>query len=649
MTHSFAPTPSLFLPISDELIKPLADGGSLDDFLEVASSPEQASLMLLLKLGDLARQRASVDKIQILFANVLKVALDEGLFAFSGVLHARFNRSALIDGLKHLEMLGVSLIEDHEVDAQEYLNKEGQWDFEFSVRYAKAHRTLTREVTLASGARLKMTDQQSRVFEEFKLFRDESFHLQAYAGAGKTYLLARFVELLNPPTTLLMAMFPQQVTALQARIKQVNQQESPKACTFGYMANLILNRNLTSHGWRIIDNDRARQDYRVSDSDIARWLNLQAVGNLQPHQVADACRRAVNSYCLSSLPTIQVRHLPKLGSSFTKSETAALLEYSRLMWHELVYPSSRQIRLPIRNVHRIKHLSLTSEVIPDEYTHIIIDESHELSAPILQILDRSPQAVVTLGDEYQQLTGKNHNHGAGIRQRYATQSIRAGKNMGEVINPLISLHPSSIKESFEGRAQHPTQIIECASMPIPDKPTTILVANEWGLFTWFLRLSAAGARFRLPESTLRDLTAFVRGLDLLYREDIRPRHRMVFRYGTWDALASAMGASYDFKGLHQWLDKGNTYEDFNIKAESCSGDPGAPILLAKVEDVKNQEFDSVMLSRDLLRPPREGSSHSLANVCSLLYTASSRARHELLVPGDLKGFVQDLGQQRKTK
>lgn len=639
MTATYAPSPTLYLPISEERISPLRAGGSLDDFLEIASIHEQAALMLLLRTGDLARQRASLSKIETLFSSVLKVALEEGLFAFSGVLQARFSAVGLLDGLRHAESLGIGFMEEQDIAKLEFLGLDGQWDFGFSQRYAQS---FTREVILSPTSRPRMTDQQGRVFEEFKLFRDESFHLQAYAGSGKTYLLTKFVELLNPPTTLLMAMLPQQVTALKERIQKVSQKSLPPSCTFGYMANMILNRTSINHGWRVVDKERAKQNYRVSDSQICGWLNLQAVGNLTPNQVADACRRTVYSFCHSPANKIGSKHLPALGASFNSTHMAVLLEYSRLMWREIVSPSSREIRLPIRNVHRIKYLSMTNEVIPEEFTHVIIDESHELSAPILQILARSPQAVVTLGDEYQQLAGIGQSHSSGIRQRFATQSIRAGRGMGEVLNPLIGVHPSSVKESFEGRALHPTQIIKCSTMPIPEKPTTILVANEWGLFSWFMRLIDARSAFRIPDSTLQDLKAFVRDLSLLHSEDMRPRHRLIFRYGTWDTLALVMGSSHDFIRVDQWLSKGGNYEDFSTKADLCAGLLTAPLLLARVEDVKNQEFDSVLLSRDLLRPPRQGTSHTLAAVCSLLYTASSRARHELIVPDDMQDFVQGL-------
>lgn len=644
---AFAPPPSLFLPLTEAVCKGLAAGEPLDDFLSQAGRPQLAALMLLLNLDALMAQNTAVEQLERMLDDVMRAAasVEDAGGRFADLLRGRFTAERLAAGLAVIEVAGVSLLEEVDIERQDYLDGEGQWDFGFGLRHRDTLEPLTREIVMPSGDVLRLSDQQSRIFDEFKVCNEESFHLQAYAGVGKTYLLAKFFEVLVPDKTLLMATFPGQVAALQARVRQASPDARINACTFGHMANLLLNRDLTARGWRNTDTHRTGASSLVDDRQVAQWLNFQAVGALQPRDVARVCRSTVHSFSLSSRATIEARHLPSLGHAASQADIALLLEYSRVLWRETVRPSAPHIRLPIRNSHRIKFLALTDEVIPENYTHIIIDESHELTAPMVQILDRSPQAVITLGDEFQQLSGKAPRHGGFIRQRFMTQSIRAGRQMADVLNPMIQLHPSDIKEGFVGRAPYPTRIIGHGVMPIPEKPTTILVANEWGLFAWFKRLTEAGARFQLPPRTLEHLTLFVKGLDLLYREDLRPQHRLIFRYAYWDALASAMGGSHEFKAVHEWLGQGNRLQDFIETAQRFCNDPVAILKLAKVEDVKNQEFDSVLLSRDLMRPPRAGSVHSLASVCSLLYTASSRARHELLLPGNMNDWLQDLGRK----
>jgi hypothetical protein len=73
------------------------------------------------------------------------------------------------------------------------------------------------------------------------------------------------------------------------------------------------------------------------------------------------------------------------------------------------------------------------------------------------------------------------------------------------------------------------------------------------------------------------------------------------------------------------------------------------IKLARVDDVKNQEFNTVLISRDLMRPPKQGAAHSMASVCSMIYTAASRAKHELLLPGNLADWTQDLARSERGR
>ncbi|NWC90505.1 hypothetical protein [Pseudomonas reactans] len=641
----FVPAPALFLPLASETAGNLTDSALADRFFNTASIAELAAVLLIQNLNALIQQKVSVTRIEVMYDGALRAGLEPlpaGAPSFAAQVHSRFKASLFSHGLTLLPSIGANLLDASEVAKRDYLTADGNWDFTFGQRYSHKHQPLKREVRLPTGGVLQLSDQQSRLFDEFSACQDESFHIQGYAGTGKTFLIAKFFEYLNPRSTLLMAYMPSQVHALKNRMVQSGITAELNAHTFGHISNQILNRDRTSLGWRITDTQRSQSNYHVSDLQIANWLNFKSVASLRPREVANICHRAVFSYCLSPSSTIEPRHLPSIGGRLTDTDIAVLMEYSRLIWSELVWPSSPEIRLPVRNAHRIKFLSLRREVIPEEYTHVIIDESHELSAPMLQILDRSPQAVLTLGDEFQHLHGMTSRHGAVVRQRHVTQSIRAGKEMGDILNPLIQKHPSAIKEGYEGRSEHPMQLLPYNYISIPEKPTTIIVANEWGLSGWFIRLTEAGAKFQIADRAKKELTTFVTDLIVLFAEGTRPRHRLIFGYATWDALASAMGRNHDFKAVQELLDQGFTFNDLAARMEKFCSEEGAIIKLARIDDVKNQEYNTVLLSRDLLRPPREGSANSLASVCSILYTASSRARHELLLPGNMKEWLTAL-------
>jgi hypothetical protein len=646
MNDRFAPAPELFLPITAKRCDSLANGDGVDDFISTASHAEVASVLLLLNLVALRTKGASCAKIESIFKGVVEVGAttdEQAKRDFVELAKARFDAQAFAGGLALAEMSAISFLSDEEVRKKEYLTPSGLWDKDFCTRHQAKIRPPLRELTLKGGLTITLSDQQGRLFDDFRGGIDESLHLQAFAGAGKTFLISKFFELLKPETTLLMAYLPSQLEELKRRVRMPSNSDKLIGHTFGTMANMILNSDQSGNAWKISDRDRAKQSYMVSDAQIARWLGIVPVQSLQPREVAALCRRALFSYCGSGSRDIEAKHLPVVTARLSESDVAVLIEYTRRMWEETVSPSYPEIRLPVRNFHRIKYLALGEGHFPQRFTHIIVDESHELTPPMLQILDRSPQAVITLGDDYQHLKGiapRRHNI---VRQRNITQSVRSGPKMGSVLNPFIHKHPSAIKEDYEGCADHPTVVTHYDGMaPIPELPTTVIVANEWGLLQWFIRLEAAGANFFVPPMPMSELALMMKGLITLYSENRRVSHRMLFRYETWDDLANAMGRNHGFLEVLKWLEQGLTAEEFVHIQGAHAYDENATITLARVDDVKNREYDRVLVSRDLMRPPNTNSGHAVAGICCALYTAASRAKHQVIIPGDLSDWTSSL-------
>lgn len=89
------------------------------------------------------------------------------------------------------------------------------------------------------------------------------------------------------------------------------------------------------------------------------------------------------------------------------------------------------------------------------------------------------------------------------------------------------------------------------------------------------------------------------------------------------------------------LERGYSSMDFerSLAVLNRSGRPR--ILLGRVTDARSMEMDKVMLGRDLLSPVRAGDKASAGKVFSAIYTGGSRARHKLIVPGQLRDWVAD--------
>jgi hypothetical protein len=391
----------------------------------------------------------------------------------------------------------------------------------------------------------------------------------------------------------------------------------------------------------------------MADVDVAKVLSLQTVGGFSTMRVADICRRTVQSFCYSSSREISADNIPLVDGSLSDVDRAALLGYSKLMWQEITQPrllfEGKKTHLPIRVYHLLKLLSLDTSISLSlaTYRHIVIDEAHDLSAPLLQFLDRCPQATCTLGDVCQRLDGLPARRGKHVRQREISQSVRSGRQMEVILNPLIAAHPRAELAPLVGARDKKTIIEYYERSDIPDDGTTILVKGEWGVFEWFQRLAVAGASFCMMPESEKQLRRFVNDCIELYHHGSPPKHAALFRHSTWESLAATYANDYSFKTIETMLERGYSSNDFERSMEKMDRTGHAKILLGRVSDVRSLEMDKVMLGRDLLSPIRRGDIDEAAKVFAGLYTGSSRARYKLIVPGHMRDWMVD--QSAKVK
>jgi hypothetical protein len=148
--------------------------------------------------------------------------------------------------------------------------------------------------------------------------------------------------------------------------------------------------------------------------------------------------------------------------------------------------------------------------------------------------------------------------------------------------------------------------------------------------------------FLLLKSARKDFELFVEDCIELYRYGTRPRHPMLFRYASWQALEQDKGDDKAFVAVANMLRKGYTPEHFAKAKSRYRWDKAPKLFLGRVRDVKNMEFARVMVSPELMVAPQvAGNRNERARMLAGLYTACSRARHELIVPGGMLDWVKD--------
>jgi hypothetical protein len=631
-----------FLPLSPETAHQLVQ--SHHDLVSL-QVPELAAVLLIQNLPSLVRAGQTAPRIEAALAKALSAGMDmnveHGAQIFADAVAERFSLVAFKEGLSLLDGLMFNLLEADEITERKYLKSDGSWDFSFRIEHAAELNPLKEAVATESGETIFLTTPQFRIFKTLRSELDEHLNLQGLAGVGKTSMISTLLEYLKPEETLLLAHTSQQLTALTARLGSKNF----VGMTFGQLASQLLFTSPTIY--RRPERQRYQPTYQMADVDVANILNFQPVGGFSTKRVADICRRTVQSFCYSSSKEISADNIPVVEGSLSEVDRAALLGYSNLMWQEITQPrllfEGRKTHLPIRVYHLLKLLSLDTGIALSltTYRHILIDEAHDLSAPLLQFLDRCPQATCTLGDVCQRLDGLPARRGAHVRQREISQSVRSGRQMEAILNPLIAAHPRAGLAPLVGARDKKTIIEYYDRSGIPDDGTSILVKGEWGLFEWFQRLASAGASFCMMPESAKQLRRFVYDCIELYHHGSPPKHAVLFRHSTWESLATTYANDHSFKTIEAMLERGYSSNDFDRSMEKIDRTGNAKILLGRVSDARSLEMDKVMLGRDLLSSIRKGDIDEAAKVFAGLYTGSSRARYKLIVPGHMRDWMVD--------
>lgn len=633
-------TAALYLPVSERVLSRLLDETeSFANALAGLPVPQLAALLVLQYLPRLEQGPATPGRIlvEVIESGNAQVR-SAGLPAFTMDMLRVLERAQIRAGQRLLPDFAIELLDDEALQRRDYLTVAGEWDGTFRDRHeARLTESLLR-VDLPAG-RSTLTAEQSRIFREVTAQSDDHMHVQGYAGAGKSHLIKSLLGLLQASgaTTLVLAERRRQLDALSAGIGGMAQVYPRR---FDQLIGEMVPADLTDPGNRRM----SRTDHSlepVADDAVARYLGIQSSGKFRLHEIVRIVRATVWAFCYSDDSEIDAGHIPdRYAFALDAATRQVVLHHATELWKAILLPPSRDLRLPLRGYHRVKWAALQGWRIPGRYTHVVIDECHDVAKPMLQILDRSPQAVISLGDEYQNLQGRPQRRTNVVRQRAVTHSVRSGRLLEDVVNPIIAAHPGTTKLPFQGNPFHKTQIAYYDKPQVPRHAAVIVVADTWGLLEWAQRL-AEKVDFELL-SPLRDLDAFVKDCIELRRHGSRPRHPELFRFGSWEALASRYHANSGFQRIDRMLDSGYGNDDWLRTSARLVGHSPQGYALGLIEDVRNREFEAVMLAPEVVERAWSTERDALAAAGSALYVAVTRARRQLLVPERLRSWIEEV-------
>jgi len=619
---------TLYLPVSDRLLSPILHGsGSVEEAITGFAVPQLAALVVLQCLPKLL-QRGSISPARLLadtIENGNTAVERSSLPAFTTSVSEVLDRAGISAGCQLLPDFGIAFLTDEWLEHRDYLTPYGNWDSRYTERHNQRLSEFLVRVNTQRGDHRILTREQSVIYREIQAQIDERIHVQGYAGSGKTSLIASVLTMLRARGGNVLVLTQRQAQLERLRV-DLRGMEKVATKTFGQLAAELIPVDLTQSTYRYMQG-RKYSARTTPDADIIEHLGIHPSGDFTQNQIVQAVRSTVYSFCQSGEAAISPQHLRSAHrATFDRATIEIVLAFAEHYWRAILSPHG--FRPLVRDFHRIKWVALNGWMIPDRYTHVVVDESHDLSEPMLQILDRSPQAVLTLGDEYQNLEGRLLGIQNAARCREVTHSVRSGKAVEEVVNRAILAHPSGSKLPFHGNALHKTEVESHDGLRLPDKPVVILVNDMWGLFEWAQRLAANGVEYRLL-SGREGLNAFVIDCIELYKHRVRPSHPQLFRFCSWEELASKYHSNRGFQRIDQMLNKGYSHKEWQ-KTLSLSIKPNQyGYGLGLIKDARNLEFDAVMLASEVVK--RAWDKESTAAACSALYVAATRAKHRLVL------------------
>ncbi|MCU7867426.1 MAG: AAA family ATPase [Candidatus Thiodiazotropha sp. (ex Lucinoma borealis)] len=653
-----ADTKSLYLPLSNEtLTTVLEEYPVIGDRLCALSGPELSALCVLQKLPDLQMERRPTLEIERLLAKLIVVSHEEAdnnnQHGFSHEVEGQLNSENLRAGLAVMCELGVDLLDQDEVKACKYLQSDGRWDYNFT-RNQQATPISTEDPHyqipgLPDGTVL--TSEQFRIPQTLDAQIDDHLHIQGYAGTGKSHLINVIIDLLvsrgiKPCSILVLARTFEQLKALTEKLPS-----SITGLTYNNLITKVIPKGL-------LDKISARLRSRSNRTDqlypehIASLFGLTGIGGTSAYTIARASKGALYTYCQSGDDAVMSDHLPKwfkveIAKQKTAADSAALeavaISTTDSLWQETLNPTNKDFEPPVRGYHQIKYAALHSLSIPKYYSHVIIDESHDLSQAMLQILDNSLPACVTLGDDYQNLTGRPSYREKKTREKNIFQSYRAGHQLESIINPIITTHPVEPKELFVGSDDIKTTVEFYQKPTIPEQIATILVSDYWAMWAWADHMLQKKVRFTLY-GTLGDLNLFVHDCIELKTQGTRPRHGNLFHYRTWDQLAENLDENRGFRRVHKLLQDGYSTKNWETTQDWIGSSPVRGYALSTLEAAKNREFDVVMLgpdTADMIRTADRYDKNTKGAVRAALYIGATRVRQKLIAPNSLRNWIEE--------
>lgn len=634
----------LYIPITEatlgKLVQP--DVGT-ESIIANLCIEELAALLLVQRLPELLSMSKSDDifllKAERFIANFITEYIRVPLEEIQQLAVSMFNSEKLVPGVAFLAHNPIYLMTAEQMREKKYLQWDGKWDWEFKNK-AQPDFQSSSLLNKYSSNTIRTSNEEERIVNIILSERDEPLDIQGYAGSGKTWIISHLMEVLDKDKTIFLSLTWSQVSALVSRIP------GAKGYTFANIAEEVLSINLIGSVRHI--KRRYKKKYVITDNKLADYIQCHDIGNHRREYIANRAWSAVSQFCHTRDTKITLEHIQKVFSTRIPEEQELFLSIAKNLWELICIPRDG-IYLPIRDYHLVKALALTGMGIPSRYAYVVVDETHNLSPPVIQILQQSLQPILTFGDYYQALEGLRSPYSISVtlRKRTLSYSVRAGANIEGLYNKIIEKHPIVPEVEFSGNRAKVTKLIHYDKYKTPDKYCAILARSTWSVLVIARELFQQKARYHIIESVKNDLKWLVNDAISFYQTGDKPRHYEFAHTYSWSDFVRR---NNEKERVLLWVDRlirsGFDFNDLDVILKNSIslslGDayPQDAYVVGRVRDCRNVEFDRVLLLDDVV-----GHSGSIiddhAKVISHIYTGISRAKHEIYIPERMTEWLDD--------
>ncbi|SNY21278.1 hypothetical protein SAMN05660659_02009 [Pseudomonas sp. LAMO17WK12:I6] len=626
---------AVYLPVTDETCASLLQPDGAKTLGELTDA-QLAAVLVIQNLAQATEKDLTAAAAEKVLARLIAWAVDGGAGLLSEAQRL-FDPRQLYFGLNAIRGLNLRLLLAEEVSAQDYLLPDGKWDDEFKTRHHAINNPFSQQMISPAHRERWLSAAQDKLVRTFRANLDEDLHVQGYAGIGKSHLVGALTECLDPGKTLLLARTPEKLATLCQRMG-VASERKPGITFEAFARGLIYGRKPqpASAAGRV-----------ASKQSLAQELNILGFREHDAQRTLNVCLETLERYCHSRDYSLSAHHLPYFKLSLSGLESKVLLEYSSRVWTYLEANPAWGRQSGFEALLLIKRASLAGCVVPPRYTHVLIDESQDIPASLLQIIERGRQVLITLGDEYQHAERDLVKRKREVRQSDITYSVRSGRNVERLVNPLISRHSEKSKVPFEGAREADVGIEFYPQGFVPPEGCVVLTASPWDTMKWAMQLHDANCLFSFADmKAQRDLEHFMTSAIELFKVDYyssahseKGPHRYFSDLPKWQQVRDANQFDEAFLWVEAELEKGFKVADLT-RLNRMIGGPGKSCLLMQAHEAGGMEFDRVLLTPELLTNVQFKDAYAFDQRICAVYIAISRARQQLYLPYDVVEWIE---------